>query len=93
MPWSVPAEPFSRDGPAELAEEQHHHPVRQPGRGQVVEERLQGAGQLEEQVAVREELGGVGIVARLERVEDARSRPPFRSRAISCRREARPLCG
>ncbi len=72
VPWSVPAEPFSLIGPAELAEEQHHHPVRQLGRGQVVEERLQGAGQLEKEVAVREELDGVGIVARLKRIEDAR---------------------
>jgi len=60
------------DGPAELAEEQHRHPVRQPGRGQVVEERLQGIGELAEEVAVREELGGVSIVARLECVEDGR---------------------
>ena len=36
------------DGPAALAEEQHHHAVRQLGRGQIVEEGLQGPGQLEE---------------------------------------------
>ena len=60
------------DRAAELAEEQDHHTVRQLGRGQVVEERLQGTGQLEEQVAVREELGRVRIIARLERIEDTR---------------------
>ncbi|SRR5579883_3395072 len=45
------------DGPAELAQERLHHAVRQPGRRQVVEERLQGAGQLEKEVAMSEELG------------------------------------
>ena len=45
--------------------------VAEPGRGEVVQERLHGAAQLEEQAEVRVRLAGVRVVAALHGVEDA----------------------
>jgi hypothetical protein len=72
VPWSVPPEAVLPDRAAELAEGQEHHPVGQPRRRQIVEERGHRPGELGQQAVVGERLVGVRVVAGLRGVEDAR---------------------
>jgi hypothetical protein len=69
-----PARTVLFDGPPELAEREQRDPLGAPGGGQVGEERGHRAGELGEQVRVRERLLRVRVVPALSGVVDARRR-------------------